>query len=135
MKANSVKEIKQLIDKVMLPDYKYKTNFSCADFLIDINYNLVIAAKLIEKDNKMVYDFILDTQFVSDKEITYDELKMVINIIDILEANRKFVLSKLKQYTVEEYKKEQIERERRSEAMLEALKYAFERKYHESSEE
>lgn len=86
-------------------------------------------AKLVEKNHKMIYEFVLDTQFVSDKEISYDELKMVIKIIDILESNRKFVLSRLKKYTVEEYKKEKEERERLSNKMLEALTKELERKY------
>ena len=129
MDVKSVRDIKKLIDKVLLPGYKYKTNFNCAEFLIDINSRLLIMAKLIEKNHKMIYEFVLDTQFVSDKEISYDELKMVIKIIDILESNRKFVLSRLKKYTVEEYKKEKEERERLSNKMLEALTKELERKY------
>lgn len=129
MDVKSVRDIKKLIDKVLLPGYKYKTNFNCAEYLIDINSRLLIMAKLIEKNHKMIYEFVLDTQFVSDKEISYDELKMVIKIIDILESNRKFVLSRLKKYTVEEYKKEKEERERLSNKMLEALTKELERKY------
>ena len=99
-KINSVKEIRKLIDEVRLPEYTYKTNFSCADYLVDFNCGIIIAAKLVKQDDKMVYKFILDTQFVSDKEITYEEIKMIHSIIDILEENRKFVLSRLKKYTV-----------------------------------
>lgn len=124
-KIRSVKEIKELIDKVMLPGYSYKTNFSGSDFLVDINYKLIIAAKLVKQDDKMVYEFILDTQFVSEKELTYNEMKMICKIIDILESNREFVLSKLKKYTVEEYEEECAERERQSEMMVEALKTMF----------
>ena len=122
MKIKTVKEIKKLIDKVMLDGYTYKTNFSSSDFLIDINNCLIIAAKLVKHDNKMVYEFILDTQFLSEKEVTYDELKMINKIIDILEDNRSFVLSRLKKYTVEEYEKEKEYREKRSEMMFESLK-------------
>lgn len=104
-KIRTVKEIRKLIDEVMLPEYSYKTNFSSSDFLVDINYNLVISANLVKEDNKMIYKFILDTQFLSSREITYDELKMLTKIIDILEDNRKFVLSRLKKYTVEEWEK------------------------------
>lgn len=118
----SVKEIKELINKVMLPGYSYKTYFSSPDFLVDINYKLVIIAKLIKQDDKMVYEFMLDTQFLSECEITYDELVMCKNIIEILEINKKFVLSKFKKYTVEEYEKEKEERKRQSDIMLEALK-------------
>ena len=52
-------------------------------------------------------------------------MKMIINIMDILENNRKFVLARLKKYTVEEYEKEQEERKKQSEMMLEALKKTF----------
>ena len=70
----------------------------------------------------MVYEFVLDTQFLSKKEVTYDELKMINKIIDILEDNRSFVLSRLKKYTVEEYEKEKEYREKQSEMMFESLK-------------
>ena len=121
-KIKRVKDLKKIIDKVLLPNYIYKTNFNSSDFLIDINYNIIIKAKLIKKDNKMVYEFVVDTQFMSEAEITYDEIVMIKNIIDILEENRKFVLSRLKKYTVEEYEKEEQERKEQSEKVLEALK-------------
>ena len=121
-KIKRVKDLKKIIDKVLLPNYIYKTNFNSSDFLIDINYNIIIKAKLIKKDNKMVYEFVVDTQFMSESEITYDEIVMIKNIIDILEENRKFVLSRLKKYTVEEYEKEEQERKEQSEKALEALK-------------
>ena len=121
-KIKRVKDLKKIIDKVLLPNYIYKTNFNSSDFLIDINYNIIIKAKLIKKDNKMVYEFVVDTQFMSEAEITYDEIVMIKNIIDILEKNRKLVLSRLKKYTVEEYEKEQQERKEQSEKALEALK-------------
>ena len=122
MKIKTVKEIKKIIDKVMLDGYTYKTNFSSSEFLVDINNCLIIAAKLVKHDDKMVYEFILDTQFLSEKEVTYDELKMINKIIDILEDNRSFVLSRLKKYTVEEYEKEKEYREKQSEMMFESLK-------------
>ena len=121
-KIKRVKDLKKIIDKVLLPNYIYKTNFNSSDFLIDINYNIIIKAKLIKKDNKMVYEFVVDTQFMSEAEITYDEIVMIKNIIDILEENRKFVLSRLKKYMVEEYEKEEQERKEQSEKALEALK-------------
>ena len=127
-KVKSVKEIKKLIDKVMLPGYSYKTNFSSAEFLIDINYGLIIAAQLIRYDDRMEYQFILNTQFLPSKEITYDEIKMVNRIIDILEDNRSFALSRLKKYTVDEYDKEMEERDRQSKMMLEALMNALEKR-------
>jgi len=77
----------------------------------------------------MVYEFVVDTQFISDQEITYDEIVMVKNIIEILEENRKFVLSKLKKYTVEEYEKEMEEKEKRREKAFEELKQIFTMQY------
>ena len=121
MKIKTVKEIKQLIDEVIIPGYKYKTNFSSAEFLVDINYSLIIVAKLVKRDDKMKYEFVLDTQFLSNKEINYEELKMINKIIDILENNRDFVLSRLKKYTVEEYEKEVEYRKKQSEMMMNAL--------------
>ncbi len=125
----SVKDLKVLIDKVILPNYFYKTNFSDPGFLIDINYKIIIKVRLIKKDNKMVYEFVVDTQFISDQEITYDEIVMVKNIIEILEENRKFALSRLKKYTVEEYEKEMEEKEKRREKALEELKQIFTMQY------
>ena len=128
MKIKTVKEIKQLIDEVILPGYKYKTNFSSAEFLVDINYSLIIAAKLVKSDNKIKYEFVIDTQFLSSKEINYEELKMINKIIDILENNRDFVLSKLKKYTVEEYEKEVEYRKEQSEMMMNSLMNSLKRK-------
>lgn len=125
-KIKSVKEIKKLIDEVKLPDYTYRTNFSSAEFLVDFDCGLIVAAKLIKQDDKMVYKFILGTQFVSEKEVTYEEIKMIHSIIDILEENKKFVTSRLKKYTVEEWGKEQEEAKIRREKMLEAFQIMFE---------
>ena len=130
----SVKDLKVLIDNVMLPNYYYKTNFSCSDFLIDINYKIIIKANLVKKDNKMVYEFVIDTQFISDQEITYDEIVMIKNIIEILEENKKFVLSRLKKYTVEEYEKEEQERKESRERALEELKKIITMKYNNELE-
>ena len=47
---------------------------------------------------------------------------MIKKVIDILEDNKKFVLSKLKKYTPEEYIEEQKIRKMQSERMLESLK-------------
>lgn len=128
MKINTVKGIKELIDKEILPGYTYKTNFSNAGFLVYINHRLVIAAKLVKHNDRMEYEFILDTQFLSNDEITYEELKMIIRIIRILEENKKFVLSKLKKYTVEEYEKEIEYRKNQSEMMMNALMEAIKSK-------
>ena len=120
-KICTVKEIKKLVDKVMIKGYTYKTNFSCAEFLVDISNKLIVAARLVKHNNKMEYEFVLDTQFLSEKYITTDELKMINKIINILEDNKKFVISKLKKYTVEEYEREEEYRKKRSEMILKAL--------------
>lgn len=122
IEVKSVKEIKQLIDKVMLPNYNYKTSFNSPDFLIDINSQFIIHAKPKCLKDRVVYEFVLDTQFLHNKEISYLELKMINNIINILEDNRKFVLSKFKKYTIAEYKEEMRIREERSKIMMESLK-------------
>lgn len=69
----------------------------------------------------MEYEFVLDIQFLSEKDITVDELKMINEIINILEDNKKFVISRLKKYTVEEYEREKEYREKQSKMILKAL--------------
>lgn len=117
----TVKELKQEIDKVIIPGYTYQTNLSWAERLVSINHGLGIGAKLVRVDNKMVYEFIVDTQFISVNEITYDEICMCQDIIDIFEKNRNFVLKRLKKYTVEEYEQEQLEFEQRQENFIKFL--------------
>ena len=121
-RVNTVKEIKKLIDPVILPGYHYKTNFNCAEFLITIESHLVIAAKPVCTDTNFYYEFILDTQFLSKKEITYQELDMIKKVIDILEENRNFVLKRIKKYSVEEYRAKKKFDEEQSQKMFEALK-------------
>ena len=120
-KINSVKEIKKIIDKVIIPGYQYKTNFSSSLFLVDIESKLIIIAKPVCTDKDFYYEFVLDTQFLSEKEITYQELVMIKNIIEVLEENRSFVLKRLKKYTVDEYKEELRLREEQSQKVLDAL--------------
>lgn len=114
----TVKELKSEIDKVMLPGYTYKTCLSWSERLIDISNGLGIGTKLVQVENKMIYEFIVDTQFLCSKEITYDEIILSKNIIDILEKNRSFVLRRLKKYTVQEYEQEKIESQKRQEALM-----------------
>lgn len=61
----------------------------------------------------------LDKQWLSSNEVTYKEIVMIKNVMDILNENKKLAISRLKKWIVEEYKEEQ------SEQMLEALKRAF----------
>lgn len=121
-KVSSVKELRLLIDNAILPNYKYKTNLSSPEFLVDIDSKFIIIAKPMCDDTRFYYEFMLNTEFLSNKEITYDEIVMIKNIIEILEENRCFVLSRLKKYTVSEYKEELRVREENSERMLETLK-------------
>ena len=117
-KINSVKEIKKIIDKLIIPGYHYKTNFSSSEFLVDIESKFIIIAKPVCTDKDFHYEFVLDTQFLSEKEITYQELVMIKNIIEVLEENKSFVLKKLKKYTVDEYKEELRLREEESRKIL-----------------
>ena len=117
-KINSVKEIKKIIDKLIIPGYHYKTNFSSSEFLVDIESKFIIIAKPVCTDKDFHYEFVLDTQFLSLKEITYQELVMIKNIIEVLEENRSFVLKKLKKYTVDEYKEDLRLREEESRKIL-----------------
>ncbi len=117
----TVKELKQEIDKVIKTGYTYQTNLSWTERLISINHGVGIGAKLVQINNKMTYEFIVDTQFVSSKEITYDEICMCKDIIDILEENRNFVLRRLKKYTIEEYEQEQLEFKQRQESFIKFL--------------
>ena len=117
----TVKELKQEIDKVIVPGYTYKTNLSWPERLVSINHGLGIGAKLSRIDNKMVYEFIVDTQFVSSKEISYNEICICKDIIDIFEENRNFVLKRLKKYTVEEYEQEQLEFKQKQESFIKFL--------------
>ena len=117
----TVKELKQEIDKVIIPGYTYQTNLSWPERLVSISHSLGIGAKLVRVEDKMVYEFVVDTQFISAKEITYDEICMCKDIIDILEKNRNFVLRRLKKYTVEEYEQEQLEFKQRQESFIKFL--------------
>ena len=121
-KINRVKDLKLLIDKVMLPTYQYQTNFNSSEFMVDINCKFVISAKPKILNDEVIYEFVLDTQFLSNPVISYDELVMIKKVIEILEKNKTFVLKRLKKYTVDEYKEEIRIREERSEQMMKSLK-------------
>ncbi len=117
-------ELKKEIIKNAIEGYKVKTNFSSCDFLVQIG-GFIIIAKPICLEKKVRYELMLDTQFLSNKEMTYEEIVMIKNIIDLLNQNKKLVLSKLKKWTIEEYIENKRQRELRSQQMLEALKSAF----------
>ena len=76
-------------------------------------------------ENEVKYEFVLDTQFISSKELTYDEIIIAKKVIELLNNNKKLAISRLKKWTVEEYLKDQENRKKKSEEMLEALKVAM----------
>lgn len=120
----NLRDLKQEIIKIAPEEYRVKTNFSSAGFLVEIG-NFIICAKIICTENEVKYEFVLDTQFISSKELTYEEIVIAKNVIELLNNNKKLAVSRLKKWTVEEYLKDQEDREKRSEKMLEALKAAI----------
>lgn len=116
-----LRDLKQEIKKNVLEGYELRTNFSSNEFLVEIG-NLIIIAKIICTDTEVRYEFALDTQFVSTKEISYEEIDMIKNVIDLLNKNKKLALSRLKKWKVEEYREDERIRKIRSEKMLEELK-------------
>lgn len=117
-------ELKKEIIKNTIEGYKVKTNFRSCDFLVQIG-GFIIIAKPICLEKEVRYELMLDTQFLSNKEMTYEEIVMIKNIIDLLNQNKKLALSKLKKWTIEEYIEDKRQRELRSQQMLEAFKSAF----------
>ena len=116
--------LKKEIIQNTIEGYKVKTNFSSCDFLVQIG-RFIIIAKPICLEKEVRYEFMLDTQFLSNKEITYKEILMIKNIMDLLNDNKKLAISRLKKWTVEEFTEDKRQRELRSEQMLDALKSAF----------
>ena len=116
--------LKKEIIQNTIEGYKVKTNFSSCDFLVQIG-TFIIIAKPICLEKEVRYEFMLDTQFLSNKEITYKEILMIKNIMDLLNDNKKLAISRLKKWTVEEFTEDKRQRELRSEQMLDALKSAF----------
>ena len=78
----NLRDLKQEIKKKVLEGYELRTNFSSNEFLVEIG-NLIIIAKIICTDTEVKYEFALDTQFVSDKEISYKEIVMIKDVIDL----------------------------------------------------
>lgn len=120
----NLRQLKEEISKKAIEGYKVKTNFSSCEFLVEVG-NITIIAKTICLEKEVKYEFMLDTQWLSSNEITYEEIVMIKNVIDILNENRKLAISRLKKWTVEEYKEDRRQREEQSEQMLEMLKNAF----------
>lgn len=116
-----LKELKQEIINLAINGYKVRTNFSSCDFLISLD-NFIIIAKPICTENEVKYEFMLDTQFISKNEITYEQIVMIKNIIDLLYLNKKLAISRLKKWTVEAFVEDQKQREIRSQEAIEELK-------------
>lgn len=123
----TLKDLKQEISKNTIEGYKVKTNFRSCEFLVEIG-SMIIIAKPICLEKEVKYEFMLDTQFLSSNEISYEEIVMIKNVIDLLNENKKLAISRLKKWTVEEFIEDKRQRELRSEQMLEALKSAFSNK-------
>lgn len=119
-----ISQLRKVIKSKVKKDYRLKINFSRPQFFIEIG-NLIINAKPICNETGVKYEFVLDTQFLSQREITFDELIMLKDIIEILEANKELAISKLSKWTIEEYKEHIRLKEEQRERMLEALKEAF----------
>lgn len=62
-KVSSVKELRLLIDNAILPNYKYKTNLSSPEFLVDIDSKFIIIAKPICDETKFIMNLCLILSF------------------------------------------------------------------------
>ena len=120
----NLKDLKQEISKEAIEGYKARTNFSSCEFIVEVG-NITLIAKPICLEKEVRYEFVLDTQWLSSNEVTYKEIVMIKNVMDILNENKKLAISRLKKWTVEEYKEDRRKREEQSEQMLEMLKNAF----------
>lgn len=120
----NLKDLKQEISKEAIEGYKVKTNFSSCEFLVEVG-DITIMAKPICLEKEVRYEFMLDIQWLSSNEVSYKEIVMIKNIMDILNENKKLAISRLKKSTVEEYKEDKRKREEQSEQMLEILKKCF----------
>ena len=125
-----LRDLKEEIIKIVPKEYKIKTNFSSNEFIVECG-ELIINAKTICTEEKVYYEFVLDVQFVSNNELTFQEIVVAKNIIELLNQNKELAISRLKKWTVEEYLKDQEEREKRSEEMLEALRQVIMQSYHQ----
>lgn len=120
----NLRDLKLEITKKAIEGYKVKTNFSSCEFLVEVG-NITIIAKPMCLEKEVKYEFMLDTQWLSSNEVTYEEIVMIKNVMDILNENKKLAISKLKKWTVEEYIEDKKQREIQSNQMLEMLKSAF----------
>lgn len=117
-------ELRKIIKSKVPREYNVKVNFTKADFLVEIG-NLIIKAKTVCDEVEVKYEFVLDTQFISRNELTYDEIIMTKDVMEVLESNKELAISKLRKWTPEEYNEDIRLKEEQRELMLEALKRAF----------
>lgn len=120
----NLRDLKLEITKKAIEGYKVKTNFSSCEFLVEVG-NITIIAKPMCLEKEVKYELMLDTQWLSSNEVTYEEIVMIKNVMDILNENKKLAISKLKKWTIEEYIEDKKQREIQSNQMLEMLKSAF----------
>ena len=116
-----IAELKSKIKSKVPKNYKITTNFSSPEFLVQVN-NLVIAARPICRKTEVKCEIILDTQFISSGEITYEEVTIIKEILELLEENKKTAISRLKKWTVKEYSENQKLRELQSQKLFKNIR-------------
>ncbi len=119
----NLRDLKQEIRKIA-GGYKVKTNFSSCEFLVEVG-NMIIIAKPICINEDVVYKFMLDTQFLTNGELTYEEAVILKEIMELLINNKKLATSRLKKWKKEEFLEDKRQRKLQSEQMLEMLKKAI----------
>lgn len=125
-------KIRKAIKKQLISGYKCKIDFDDPRFLVEIEEVLIIAAKPYKKNNKIVYEFVFDIRFIGgDYIITYEEIKMIDKIIEILYNYKENIISKFKKYTLEEYEYEEEKANYFLEHIGRALEKSLEKTYKE----
>ena len=56
----NLRELRKEIIKIVPQNYNVKTNFSCNEFLVEVE-NLIIVAEIICTETEVYYEFALDT--------------------------------------------------------------------------
>lgn len=92
--VKSIKELRSELDKVMPKDYTYYIDYSYDYFRIEIDHYFVIDARVERLVDYVTCEFVLEVKEFDDY-LTYNDLMLVICVIDVLNNNRDFVLSKL----------------------------------------
>lgn len=125
-------KIRKQIMEQLISGYKCKINFNDPSFLIEIEDNLIIAAIPYKKNNQIVYEFVFDIRFIgSDYVISYEEVKMINGIIEILYNYKEIIVSKFRQYTVEEYDYEEEKANYILDSFARALENTLKKAYEE----